>query len=188
MRPKNFILIAALAMMVSAVTGQSAVLRTTSSPIAGRWQTVRTCQGVVVDLQKMGLRAVAPVVVGDYFPGQTPQALAKKKTICQGARPQIHAHFFTSDGKFGSIDQHGQQVDDGLYKVSGSTITIGNSDVKGSFRFRIQGRTLMLTPLLTSALKQGALADPLNFHPAGWMVAVAYPGHAWQRVACGKWC
>ena len=131
---------------------------------------------------------VAPTVVGDYFPNQSPQDLAKKKNLCQGAKPQIHAHFFTSDGKFGSIDQNGQQVDNGTYQVSGSTLTITNSDFAGSFRFRIQGKTLMLTPLLTPALKQEALADPLNFHTAGWMVAVAYNGHPWKRVACGKWC
>jgi hypothetical protein len=187
MRLKASMVAAAVAMMVGVVAAHSAVARS-SSPIVGRWQTVRTCQGLVVDLQKVGLRALAPGVVGDYFPNQTPQVLAKKKDLCQGAKPQIHAHFFTSDGKFGSIDQHGQQVDDGIYKVSGSTLTINNRDVKGSFRFRIQGMTLMLAPLLTSALKQEALADPLNFHPAGWMVAVAYNGHPWQRVACGKWC
>jgi hypothetical protein len=53
------------------------------------------------------LRAVAPVIVRDYFPNQSPQDLAKKTNLCQGAKPQIHAHFFASDGKFGSIDQHG---------------------------------------------------------------------------------
>jgi len=39
----------------------------------------------------------------------------------------------------------------------------------------------------TPALKHEALADPLNFHTAGWMVAVAYSGHSWRHVACG-WC
>ena len=176
-----------LAAVVSVMAVQAAVAGSSSS-IVGRWQTVRTCQGLVIDLQKAGLRAVAPVVVGDYFPNQSPQDLAKKKNLCQGAKPQLHAHFFTSDGKFGSIDQHGQQVDDGTFQVSGSTLTIPNPDVTGSFRFRIQGKTLMLTALLTSALKQEALADPLNFHAAGWMVAVAYSGHSWKRVACRKWC
>jgi hypothetical protein len=171
------------------VAAASAAGAGSSSSISGRWQTIRTCQGLVVDLQKVGLPPLAPGVVGgDYFPSQTPQNLAKKKTLCQGAKPQIHAHFFTSDGKFGSIDQHGQQVDDGTYQVNGSTLTITNSDFAGSFRFHIQGKALMLTPLLTSSLKQEALADPLSFHTAGWMVAVAYSGHPWRRVACGKWC
>lgn len=175
------------AVVIGVLVAQAAVAGSSSS-IVGRWQTVRTCQGLVVDLQKVGLRAVAPVMAGDWFPNQSPQDLAKKKNLCQGAKPQIHAHFFTSDGKFGSIDQHGQQVDDGTYRVSRSTLTITNPDVRGSFRFRIQGKTLMLTPLLTSALKREARADPLDFHAAGWMVAVAYSGHAWKRVACAKWC
>jgi hypothetical protein len=174
------------AVVIGLIAAQPAVAADSSS-IVGRWQTVRTCQGLVVDLQKEGLSALAPGVVGDYFPDQSPQDLAKKKNLCQGAKPQIHAHFFTSDGTFGSLDQHGQQVDDGTYQVGGSTLTISNSDVGGSFRFRIQGKTLMLTPLLTPALKQEALADPLNFHTAGWMVAVGYSGHSWRHVACG-WC
>ena len=87
-----------LAAVVSVMAVQAAVAGSSSS-IVGRWQTVRTCQGLVIDLQKAGLRAVAPVVVGDYFPNQSPQDLAKKKNLCQGAKPQIHAHFFTSDGK-----------------------------------------------------------------------------------------
>lgn len=173
-----------IAVIIGVVAAQAAAAESSSSSIVGRWQTVRTCQGLVVDLQKAGLRSVAPAVLGDYFPNQSQHDLAKKKNLCQGAKPQIHAHFFTSDGQFGSIDQHGQQVDDGTYQVSGSTLTIK----KASFRFRIQGKTLMLTPLLTSALKQEALADPSNFHDAGWMVIVAYRGHSWKRVACGKWC
>ena len=177
-----------VAVLVIGVLAAPATAAGRSASIVGRWQTIRTCQGLVVDLQKVGLHALAPNMVGDYFPNVTPQALAKKKNLCQGAKPQIHAHFFTRDGKFGSIDQHGQQVDDGSYRVNGSRLTISNSDVSGSFRFRTQGKTLMLTPLLTPALKREALADPLNFHPAGWMVAVAYSGHAWKRVACGKWC
>jgi hypothetical protein len=156
---------------------------TGSSPIVGRWQTERTCQGLVVALEKVGLGPLAPAVVGDYFPDQSPQDLAAKQDLCKGAKPKIHDHFFTSDGRFGSIDQ-GQQVDDGTYQVSGSTLTINGAP----FQFTIQGGTLMLTPMLTPALKQEALADPLNFNVAGWMVAVAYGGHPWKRVACGEWC
>jgi hypothetical protein len=157
---------------------------TGSSPIVGRWQTERTCQGLVVALKQVGLGSLAPVVVGDYFPDQSPQDLASKQDLCKGAKPQIHSHFFTSDGRFGSIDQYGQQVDDGTYQVSGSTLTINGAP----FQFTIQGETLMLTPLLTPAIEQEALADPLNFHLADYMVAVAYGGHPWKRVACGEWC
>jgi hypothetical protein len=167
------------------VAAAQAAAAGTPTSIVGRWQTVRTCQGLVADLQKVGLRPVAPAVVGDYFPNQSPPDLAKKKALCQGAKPQLHSHFFTSDGKFGSVDQHGQQVDDGTYHVvNANTVQIND----GTFHFRIQGKTLMLTPVLAAALKQQALADPLNFHTAGWEVAVAYSGHSWRRASCGRWC
>ena len=185
MRPNA---LASLAAVLGAVTLAQAATGAQPRPLVGRWQTTRTCQGLVVALKRFGLAALAPVVVGDYFPNQQPAALAKKKNVCQGAKPQLHSHFLTSDNRFGSLDQHAQQVDDGIYRVSGSTLAIKNSDVSGSFRFRVQGKTLTLAPLLTPRLKQEALADPLNFHAAGWMVAVSYAGHPWRRVACRKWC
>jgi hypothetical protein len=58
----------------------------------------------------------------------------------------------------------------------------------GTFRFRIQRKTLMLTPIVTAAQKHAALAFPLCFSTGGWMVAVSYRGHSWRRVACGPWC
>lgn len=185
MRLKGFVSLAAA--LCAMALAQAATGTRTQLP-AGRWQTTRTCEGLVSSLRKLGLASLAPTVVGDYFPNQQPAALAKKKNVCQGAKPQLHSHFFTRDGKFGSIDQHAQQVDDGNYRLRGSTLTISNSDVRGSFRVRVQGRTLSLVPLLTQRLKREALADPLNFHAAGWMVAVSYIGHPWHRVPCGKWC
>jgi hypothetical protein len=124
-------------------------------------------------------------VVGDYFPGKTPSQLAKKKNVCAGAKLQLHSHFFTADGKFGSLDQHGKQVDDGSYSVrASSTVKIND----GLFRFRVQTTGLTLAPLLTKAQKKQALANPLKFSTAGWMVAVSYVGHTWRSVPCDHWC
>jgi hypothetical protein len=185
MRVRFAVVVSTLVIGVASFGSAATAARGNSTaPIVGRWQQSHTCDELVSALNALGLGTLAPGVVGDYFPNQTPQQLAKKKNLCQGAKPQIHWHFFTADGKFGSVDQHGEQVDGGTYAVSGSTLKIG----EGSFRFRIQGKTLMLKPLLTSALKQEALADPLNFHTAGWMIAVAIPGHPWNRVACRTWC
>jgi len=156
-----------------------------TSPLVGRWQTVRTCHGLVVALQKYGLGHLAPSVVGDYFPNRTPAQLAKKKNLCSGAKPQLHSHFFTADRKFGSLDQHSKQVDDGTYRLS-TRATVKIND--GLFRFRTESTSLVLTPLLTKTQKKQALANPLKFSTAGWMVAVSYVGHSWRRVSCGQWC
>jgi hypothetical protein len=156
-----------------------------ASPLVGRWQTVRTCHGLVAALQKYGLSRLAPSVVGDYFPSKTPAQLAKKTNVCAGAKPQLHSHFFTADGKFGSLDQHSKQVDDGSYSViTSSTVKIN----EGLFRFRVLGQELTLTPLLTKTQKRKALANPLKFSTAGWMVAVSYVGHNWHSVPCDQWC
>ena len=163
------------------------------APIVGRWETTKTCNGVVKALERAHLRQLAPGVVGDFFPGKTPQQLARKKHLCRGAKPQQHSHFFTSDGSFGSVDQTGEQVDDGRYQtIDARTIHIGNADTGADFHYRVEnaagGKVLALQPLITKQMRRKALADPLQFSPAGWAVAVAYSVHTWEQVPCKQWC
>jgi hypothetical protein len=68
--------------------------------------------------------------------------------------------------------------------VDGDTLHIGD----GTWTFAISGNQLSLTPVITDEQVEEALADPFGFSPAGWMVAVAYPGTTWKRVACQGWC
>ena len=72
----------------------------------------------------------------------------------------------------------------------GGTCGAGMATPGGAnFHYRIlQGRTLMLTPVLTKAMIQQALANPKKFSVAGWAVSVAYAGHSWRRVPCQGWC
>jgi hypothetical protein len=162
------------------------------APFFGRWQTIRTCSGLVQALRNANLRPLAPGVVGDYFPNQTPQQLARKRHLCRGAKPQRHSHFFTRDGLFGSLDQFGQQVDDGTYHIIGArTVHIGNPDVGARFHYQVRpaddGKVLALQPVITRRMRDDALAHPLDFSAAGWAVAVAYTPHKWKRVPC-PWC
>ena len=155
--------------------------------IVGRWQQTHKCTWLVHALRPAHLRPLAPGVIGDYFPDKTPQQLARKRHLCRGATPQRHSHFFTSDGGFGSVDQHGQQVDDGSYRViNGRTVKIGS--VRFHYRITAGDQVLALQPVITNRMRREALADPLEFSDAGWSVAVAYPGHTWKRVSCGPWC
>jgi hypothetical protein len=169
------------------VTAESSPSAATS-PIAGRWMQVHTCDQLVSGLEGAGLGEVAPAIVGDFFPDMTPEQLAAKDDVCSGAKPQRHFHFFTDDGAFGSIDQFGNQVDDGPYTVSGDTLKIGEGMSGGTWTFAIAGNRLTLMPRPTDAQIEQALADPLEFSPAGWMIAVAYPGTTWKRVPCQGWC
>jgi len=152
----------------------------------GRWERVTTCQDLVSALRKAGLGPTAPAMLaGNGLVPGTPQQLAKRANICKGAVPRRHSHFFTASSQFGSLDWKLMQVDDGPYRLNGpSKVRIGG----GTFRYRIDSTTLTLTPLITAAAKRQALAHPLRFSLAGWMVAVAFPGHTWRRVPCAGWC
>ena len=157
------------------------------APIVGRWQQLHTCQEVVNDLDALGLGELAPGVAGDYFPDQTYDELAAKDDVCSGARPQRHSHFFTASGLFGSLDQHGNQVDDGTYvTVDSNTIQITNAEGVGTFDYSIEGGALQLTPVITDKERREALRHPEEFSAAGWMVAVAYPGTEWQKAPCKR--
>jgi hypothetical protein len=159
-----------------------------SSPLVGLWMQVHTCDQLVAALEEAGLGEIAPGVVGDFFPDQTPQELAAKEDLCSGAKPQRHFHFFTEGGTFGSLDQRRQQVDDGPYTVDGDTLRIGDETWGGTWTFEISGNQLSLTPLISDEQAEEALANPFEFSPTGWMVSVAYPGTSWKQVACQGWC
>jgi hypothetical protein len=158
------------------------------SPLVGLWMQVHTCEQLVTALNEAGLGEIAAAIVGDFFPDQTPEELAAKQELCSGARPQRHFHFFDGSGAFGSLDQHRQQVDDGPYTVDGDTLHIGDQTWGGTWTFTITGNQLSLTPVISDEQIEEALANPFEFLPAGWMVAVAYPGTTWKRVACQGWC
>jgi hypothetical protein len=157
--------------------------------IVGRWEVLRTCQGMVEALDRAGLRKLAPSIVGDYFPGKTPRQLARKADVCAGATPQQHSHFFTGDGKFGSLDQRGEQVDDAPYRVvDEGTIRLSLEFGDEDYRYTISGDELTLEPVVTASSKRAALANPLEFSLAAHSAAVAYAGHPWKWVGCDGWC
>jgi hypothetical protein len=169
-----------LAAATSAVTAN-----TGSASIIGRWSRTTTCQDYVRALTRAGLRALAPgVLAGNGLVAGTPKQLAAKSNICAGATSRVHSHFFTADGNFGSVDWANKQVDDGHFTVVGNTLHFGPS----VFRYSISANRLTLTPMISAAMKRHALAHPLAFSTAGWMIAVALPGGAWKRVACNGWC
>jgi hypothetical protein len=167
---------------------------TTPAPaLVGRWKRTITCQELVADLERAGLRALAPSV----WLGQTSSTgqssfkagspAPTEAHPCTGAIDRVHSHFFDANGRFGSLDWEGGQVDDGAYTiVDDHTMKIGDT----SFHYRItgDGNTLALSPVLTKPMIDEALAKPKEFSEAGWAVSVAYRGHTWRRVPCGGWC
>jgi hypothetical protein len=136
------------------------------APLVGRWEQTHHCEDLVRAFDAAGLAAAAP--------------------SCEGKHPQLHFHFFTEGGLFGSLDKNGQQVDDGTCEIiDGHTFTIGDS----TFRYTVTGGdTLTLEPVITRTQRRETLASPQDFTTGSWMVNVAYEGTTWKRVPCEGWC
>jgi hypothetical protein len=146
--------------------------------LVGTWERVTRCKELVHALEKAGLdEFVLDNVVGNGFlPGVTsPDQIADPKHPCKGAVPRVHAHFFTADGQFGSLDFTGQQVDAGIYTIiEPGTVVIDNGDFRATFHYRFtdHGDTIRLYPI----------APDCVCVTAQWAVAVAYPGKKWTRM------
>ncbi len=165
---------------------------TTSAAVAtleGRWERVNECPQLVKAFEEAGLAELAPSFAGDYFPEATPKELAKKADLCKGAQPFVHSHFFTDRGQFGSLTEDLEQVDDGTYEVTeDGSVVISKEFPDVTFHYEVEGDTLAMTPVLTEAMKEEALANPLDFTPAGWSITMSYPAQTWKRVDCEGWC
>jgi hypothetical protein len=143
--------------------------------LVGQWQRTQECSELEQVMTKAGLRKALLESIADdgWIPGVTHVDQVKDPAHpCRGSVARKHSHFFTGDGRFGSLDAQGQQVDDDRYQlVDDDTIVIG----KVTFHYRITGDdTLWLTPVIPKCAP--------NCFEAGWSVAVAYPGCSWRRV------
>ena len=82
--------------------------------------------------------------------------------------------FFLKNGEFGSLDWNGDPVDDGRYRVSKpGTVTIFKEFPNVTFRYKVRGRQLSLTPLVPKGCQTFRCA---------WAISVAYPGKTWKRA------
>jgi hypothetical protein len=180
---------------VIAVASPSAGVSGTTATrgLVGRWVQVLTCAKQVSALEKAGLGALASTAwagqtsasgESSYAPGSPTPTNAHP---CAGAIPRLHSHFFTSTGAFGSLDWHGEPVDDGSYRIiNAHTLKIG----RVAFKYSISGggNRLTLVPVITAAMRRKALANPATFSEAGWAASVAMTGHHWKRASCAGWC
>ena len=164
----------------SATSAATTTASAVASPLVGEWRRIQTCEEVVEILTKAGFEkeTVLENIAGNSFlPGvSSPDQIADPKHPCRGAVPQAHSHFFTDDGKFGSKDHQGDQVDDGTYKiVDDQTFVVSKEFPDVTFRFRVTGDTIRFDPVVPSCA-------PSCFE-AVWSVMVAFPGKTWERVS-----
>jgi hypothetical protein len=149
-----------------------------AEPLVGEWRRTTICAELVQALERAGLQklAVEAVAGNGFVPGVTTlEQLADPARPCEGAVPRKHSHFFTEDGRFGSRDWSGEQVDDGTYEViDDRTFVISKEFPDVTFHYRIHGDTITFDPVIP---------DGCSTFRCMWSVSVAYPGKMWTRVS-----
>ena len=158
-----------------------------TTPLVGDWERVITCAELARAYREAGFdREARWAGAGSGFiPGVTSvdQLTDPEHHPCEGAVPRKHSHFFTEDGRFGSRDWNGVQVDWGTYEIiDEGSFAMPYRFERGKpivveFRYRIDGNTLRLDPELTSDCTTGRCREA-----AAWAVSVAYAGEEWERV------
>lgn len=157
-----------------------------ASPLVGTWTRLTTCEEFVQAQTQAGFEEfVLDGAAGNgWLPGVTdPAEIADPKHPCDGALPREHSHFFTEDGRFGSLDWNGDQVDDGTYVVADDvTIVIPYGfdqapPIQVQFRYRIAGDAITFDPVIPSDCSTDRCREA-----ASWSVAVAYAGKPWKRI------
>jgi hypothetical protein len=191
-RTLGAITVVALALMTASCTSDpspSAPAETIETPtppddaaadaLVGTWERQTRCEELVSALTEAGLEQwVVEFVAGNGFvPGvRTADQIGDPAHPCSGAVPREHSHYFTEDGLFGSLDWHGEQVDDGTYQVvDEDTFVVSKEFPDVMFDFTVRGDTITFGPVIPDC-------SPGCFE-AAWSVTVAYPGEEWHRVS-----
>jgi hypothetical protein len=110
---------------------------------------------------------------GWYPPSITSADQVPKDDPCKMALSFEHSHFFTVDGKFGSLDENGAQVDDGTYRlIDEHTFQFGPMKI----HYDIRGNTVRFAPIVPDPCSKKCE----DFLP--YPVGVFYPG-TYHRTA-----
>lgn len=145
--------------------------------IVGEWVGIHDCRRIVTMLTDAGLdEFLADAVYGnELVPGDPNSVVADPTTVCEGAVPRDHSHFFTAAGKFGSRDFNGDTVDSGTYTLEGDDGLVINGS---RFKYEINGDELSLEP---EPVDISACTTRECRFPATWVLMVAMPGTTWKR-------
>ena len=154
------------------------------NPLVGTWRRVRKCDEYVRGLRQAQLAEMIPshqALVEEFGTGNAAQSHQDSDDPCQGINGRLkHDHVFYEDGRFASLNQNGEFVDDGHYKIVDER-TIKFGDPPGNlvhFRFSDDRNTVRFDLEIPDMDK---CSQQCRDNTA-YRIAVFYPGLPWKRV------
>jgi uncharacterized Zn ribbon protein len=138
-----------------------------AATIVGTWHRKQTCEELMAAFKGAGLLESHRQWADD---------------LCAGTRVATeHSHLFTADGKFGSHDQNGNQVDDGDYTVVGDELRFpSHSKELGQGRDIIVGFRIKGDVVTFDVKVPPGCADPCG--TAYFWALSAFASGPWTRI------
>ena len=163
--------------------------RANINPLVGDWRRKRTCEEYVRRLRQAGLADQIPShreLLEEFGAGDAAQGGDDSDGPCRGVNGRLaHDHIFYRDGRFASVNQNGEFVDEGRYRLPNDrTIVFPNGDapyppVRAHFRFSDHLNTVTFDLVLPDNLDE---CSERCREAYAWAVSVFFEGLPWHRV------
>ena len=106
----------------------------------------------------------------------------ERVTHCQDYVRALMVHRDGDTLSLASLDEFGNQVDEGTYEIIDGTLVMPYGFEEGppilvTFHYRIHGNTIVFDPVIPSDCSTSRCREA-----AAWSIAVALPGKTWRRV------
>src|SRR5215217_450130 len=160
--------------------------RANVNPIVGDWRRKRTCDELVSRLKQAGLAdqiSSHQDLLAEFGAGDPDQGSQDPDDPCRGVNGRLaHDHLFYRDGLFRSVDNNGNFVDDGHYRLPNDHTIVfpGNQGgVTAHFRFSDHLNTVTFDLVLPKNLDECSESCREDY---AWAVSVFFSGLPWHRV------
>jgi hypothetical protein len=157
------------------------------NPLVGTWRRERKCEEQVRLMKEAGLAELIPewASPSEFAHVSSTQSLGPSEDPCRGEKDGNlpHDHVFYKNGNFASVDDQGEFVDDGTYKLTDDrTVVLGDNPPEDGtaahFRFSNDFDTVTFDVVI---LDMDKCSERCRENTA-YGIAVFYSGLPWQRV------
>jgi len=153
-------------------------------PLVGTWTRTQDCETMLAAFKEAGLaESHADWIVGNWV-GDPADVEVDPNNLCADARPaQEHSHFFTENGRFGSYDDKGAQVDDGAYVMEDAdTLSFPTHSTEFGYGGDILVDYAVSGDLVTFEVRPPSECEDSCLDAYAWALSAFFGPDPWRRT------